>query len=242
VQPGTNMFSEYAKRGEYHRYLDPDWSYYPTYLAKMKFIREYLWKIPKASRVLDLGCGEGVLVEEFLKLGYDIIGLDENYSSEFVLRGDIRKTPFSGMQFDVILCLDVIEHLNYENQEMAISEIRRVLKDDGVVILTIPNLAHFSSRLGFLLKGQLVRTASIKKHPGDRPIKEYLQLLKQEGFQIVHRKGLFPTLPLVFQIIQRWPSRTMWLYALINRLFPYANFCFLNIVVAKKEQRSQVTE
>ena len=190
--------------------------------------------IPKKSQVLDVGCGEGLPVEEFSSLGYDIIGLDQNYSSEFVLRGDIIKIPFSGRNFDVILCLDVIEHLSYENQEMAISEIRRVLKDDGVVILTIPNLAHFSSRLGFLLKGQLVRTASIKKHPGDRPIKEYLQLLKQEGFQIEQRKGLFPTLPLVFQIIQRWPSRTVWLYALINRLFPYANFCFLNIVVAKK--------
>jgi len=145
------MSREYAERGEYHRHLDPNWSYYPTYLAKMKFIRDYLREIPKKSRVLDVGCGEGVLVEEFSNLGYDIIGLDQNYSSEFVLRGDIRKMPFSGKNFDLILCLDVLEYLSYENQEIAISDIRRVLKNDGVVIFSVPNLAHFSSRLSFFL-------------------------------------------------------------------------------------------
>ncbi|MBA7620880.1 Ubiquinone biosynthesis O-methyltransferase [subsurface metagenome] len=234
MQSGTNMSSEYAERGEYHRHLDPNWSYYPTYLAKMKFIKDYLQKIPKKSKVLDLGCGEGVLVEEFRNLGYDIIGLDQNYSSEFVLRGDIRKTPFPDKNLDVILCLDVIEHLNYKDQEKAISEIKRVLKDNGAIVLTIPNLAHFYARLNFLLKGQLDRTASVKKHPGDRPIKEYLQLLKREGFEVVHRKGLFPTFPLIYQVIQRWPSRSLWLYSFINLLFPYANLCFLNIIIAKK--------
>jgi len=234
AQVGTNLSGEYADRGEYHRSLDPGWSYYPTYLAKMKFVRDYLGKVPRTSKILDLGCGEGVLVEEFSRLGYDIVGLDRNYSSSFVLPGDITAMPFSDGNFDVVLCLDVIEHLNYESQEVAISEMRRVLKDDGVVVLTIPNLAHFYSRLNFLLRGQLDRTASIKKHPGDRPIKEYLQLIKKEGFRVVKRKGLFPTFPLVYQIIQGWPSRTIWLYSFINRLFPYANFCFLNIIVAKK--------
>lgn len=233
----TSMSGEYNKRGEYHRYLDPNWPYYPTYLAKMKFVADYLKNVPKTSRILDLGCGEGILVEEFQNLGYDIIGLDQNYSSQFVLRGDIIKTPFSGKNFDVILCLDVIEHLNYEDQETAINEIRRVLKDGGTVMLTVPNLAHFYSRLSFFLKGQLDRTASIKKHPGDRPIKEYLHLLREEGFQVVRRKGLFPTIPLIYQFIQRWPSRTLWLYDLINRLFTVADFCFLNIVIARKKSQ-----
>ena len=237
MKPRANMSNEYLERGEYHRYLDPNWSYYPTYLAKMKFIREYLKKVPRTSKVLDLGCGEGVLVEEFRKSGYDFIGLDQNYSSECVLRGDIRKTPFSDKSFDVTLCLDVIEHLNYENQEIAIREIRRILKDTGVVIFTIPNLAHIYSRLRFSLRGQLDRTANIKKHPGDRPIKEYLQLLKQEGFKVIRRKGLFPTLPIIYQVIQRWPSKTLWLYAIINHLFPCANFCLLNIVIAKKSEQ-----
>lgn len=235
MQPRTNMTCEYAERGEYHRHLDPNWSYYPTYLAKMKFIKKYLNKIPSNYKILDLGCGEGVLVEEFKKLGYNIIGLDQNYSSEFVIKGDIRRAPFSGHNFDVVLCLDVIEHLDYQNQQMAMTEIKRLLKDDGVAIFTIPNLAHFYSRLRFLLLGKLDRTARIEKHPGDRPIKEYLRLLSGEGFTVIQRKGLFPTLPVIYQLIQRYPSRTLWLYGLINRLFPFADFCFLNIITVQKK-------
>ena len=55
---------EYASRGEYHRAPSPDWDYYPTYVAKLGFVRRYLDRLPAGTRVLDAGCGEGVLVEE----------------------------------------------------------------------------------------------------------------------------------------------------------------------------------
>ncbi|MGB2814245.1 MAG: class I SAM-dependent methyltransferase [Dehalococcoidales bacterium] len=228
------MYGEYVERGEYHRKLDSNWSYYPTYLAKMRFIREYLSRVPSNYKILDLGCGEGIIVEEFNKLGYNIIGLDHNYSSEFVIKGDIKRTPFPDHNFDLILCLDVIEHLSYENQGPAIAEVGRLLKDKGVAIFAIPNLAHLYSRLRFLLKGQLDRTARLEKHPGDRPIKEYLQLLNEEGFTVIQREGLFPTLPVIYQLIQRYPSRMLWLYGLINKLFPFSGFCFLNIIIAQR--------
>lgn len=234
VKSQRNMFGEYAERGEYHRYLDPNWVYYPTYLAKMRFIRNYLCRIAKTSRILDLGCGEGVLVEEYRSLGSDIIGLDKDYSSEFVLRGDMRKTPFPDKNFDVILCLDAIEHLDYESQAIAIHEIKRILKDDGIAILSIPNLAHLYSRLCFLLRGGFDRTSLISRHPGDRPMREYIQLLKQEGLGILQRRGLFPTVPLIYQVIQKWPARTLWLYGLLNTLFSFADFCFLNIIIVRK--------
>ena len=56
---------EYAERGEYHRNLSPDWEFYPTYLAKLAEVRRYLSALPRQARVLDAGCGEGVLVDEF---------------------------------------------------------------------------------------------------------------------------------------------------------------------------------
>ena len=240
MKPRSRLSGEYEKRGEYHKYIDPNWSYYPTYLAKMEFIKSYMSRIPKNYKILDLGCGEGVLVEEYRNLGYDIIGLDENFSSEFVIRGDVRETPFSNHDFDLILCLDVIEHLNYKSQRSAIAEIRRILKDEGIAVLTLPNLAHFYSRLRFLLMGKFDRTAKVEKHPGDRPIAEYMQLSKQEGFKIIQRKGLFPTLPIIYQLIQRYPSRTLWLYNLINRVFPFANYCFLNILIIQKKCNSEL--
>jgi 2-polyprenyl-3-methyl-5-hydroxy-6-metoxy-1,4-benzoquinol methylase len=230
-----NMASEYAERGEYHRYLDPNWSYYPTYLAKMKFIRHYLRKIPKTAKILDVGCGEGVLVEEFANLGYNIIGLDQNYSSAFVLRGDIRTMPFGSKSFDVILCLDVLEHLSYESQEIAIREIRRVLKDDGRVIFSLPNLAHFSSRLSFLLRGKLSRTGDIKKHPGDRPLKEYLQLLSKEGFRIIQRKALSPTFPVIYQLVRTLTAKTRSSRFIdFLNLFALPDWSFDNILICAK--------
>ncbi|MBA2258691.1 MAG: hypothetical protein H0W18_07335, partial [Acidobacteria bacterium] len=39
----------------------------------------------------------------------------------------------------------------------------------GELLVSVPNLAHLQSRIQFLLRGRLIRTASELKHPGDRP-------------------------------------------------------------------------
>lgn len=222
-------------RKEYHKNLDQDWSYYPTYLAKMKFVREYIKNVSKDCKILDIGCGEGVLVEEMSKMGYDIIGVDKNYSSEFVKQGDITKLPFPDESFGLVICLDVLEHLNFEDQEKALLEIKRVLIKNGEVVFTLPNLAHFASRLRFLFQGKFVRTANIKKHPGDRPISEYLNIFKDFGFKIIERRGLFPTFPLSFLLVHKFPAKTLMYYNMLNKFFAFnPNWCFLNIIVCKK--------
>ena len=55
---------EYEARGDYHRHLDDAWDYRPTYLAKMRAVRRHLDRLPRDARVLDAGCGEGVLVQD----------------------------------------------------------------------------------------------------------------------------------------------------------------------------------
>ena len=122
---------EYAKEGDYHKNLDPDWSYTPTYLKKMYYIRKFLDLLPKGMKILDVGCGEGVLVEEYLAKGYSIQGIDLNYESEIVRRGDILNMPFEDKSFDVVLLLDVFEHLAFSDQPKALKEIQRVLGGGG---------------------------------------------------------------------------------------------------------------
>jgi 2-polyprenyl-3-methyl-5-hydroxy-6-metoxy-1,4-benzoquinol methylase len=228
-------FNEYENRGEYHRRLSREWSYYPLYISKKKFVTGFLCRFPRDIAILDIGCGEGVFIEELLNTGFKkVAGLDENYSSGTIKKGSVLSLPYQDREFDVVLFLDVIEHISVEKQEDAIKEIYRVLKDEGTLVASIPNLAHMSSRMKFLLKGRLIRTASVEKHPGDRPIKEFLDMFKKERFALQERKGFFPTLPVFYKLIQKRPSRYMWLYRILNLLMPFPGWCFLNILIYKK--------
>ncbi|MGH9371369.1 MAG: hypothetical protein ACRD15_07555, partial [Vicinamibacterales bacterium] len=96
---------EYAARGDYHRVPDPDWDYYPTYLAKLETVRAWLRALAPGTRVLDAGCGEGVLVDEFASR-LAITGIDPNYSSERVSNGSLLSLPFADAAFERAMCLD----------------------------------------------------------------------------------------------------------------------------------------
>ena len=224
---------EYAARGDYHRVPDPDWDYYPTYIAKLEAVREWLAPLPPQTRVLDAGCGEGVLVDEFASR-LAIEGLDPNYSSARVRTGSLLNLPYTDATFDRALCLDVLEHLAYEEQPVALRELFRVLQPGGELLVSVPNLAHLQSRLHFLLTGRLIRTASEYKHPGDRPASEYLRLARQSGFTLVARRGIFPTVPIVTRLIRRHPRRLQFLHRSLTRLLPVPGWCFLNLLVLRK--------
>jgi SAM-dependent methyltransferase len=224
---------EYAARGDYHRSPDPAWDYYPTYIAKLDFVRRYLNALPIGTRVLDAGCGEGVIVDEYAQR-LDIVGVDANYASARVSAGSVTALPFDVGAFDRALCLDVLEHLPYEDQPRALAELHRVLKVGGELLVSIPNLAHLQSRLHFLLRGRLIRTASEYKHPGDRPAHEYLQLAARAGFTLIDRRGIFPTVPVVTHLVRRQPQKLAWVHRLLTRLLPVPDWCFLNLLTFRK--------
>jgi SAM-dependent methyltransferase len=220
---------EYAERGEYHRNLSPEWEFYPTYLAKLAAVRKYLESVPAGARVLDAGCGEGVLVEEFAgRLAIE--GLDAQYSSDRVRQGSLTRLPYGDATFTHALCLDVLEHLSFEDQPRALAELHRVLAPQGELYVSVPNLAHLQSRLHFLLRGRLIRTANLTKHPGDRPVAEYIDLAARAGFRLQSRRGIFPTVPVLTRLIRRHPSRLRPLHRLLTRILPVPGWCFLNLL------------
>jgi len=228
----------YAKlySGEHLKKIDPywtfkNWSYRHTFAAKMKYITSL--KIPKSKKILDAGCGQGLLVEHFLRRGYDITGVDAYYGSEHVKKADILKSGFKSGSFDVIFCLDVIEHFPLSEQEKLVQELTRVLKPNGIVIWSIPNMAHLSSRVAFLFLGRLLRTAKASYHPGDRPIKEYYSMIGRH-LRIARKRGLSPTIPVLFQLIQLYPSAFGWLYWLLKPFRIFTDWCFNVIVVGRK--------
>ncbi len=228
---------EYAARGDYHRQLDPSWEYYPTYLAKLARVRDYLDALPGGARVLDAGCGEGVLVEEYSDR-LAIEGVDAFYSSDRVRVASLTALPYPPGVFDCVLCLDVLEHLPWDEQRAALAELNRVVRPGGELVLSVPNLAHLQSRVHFLLRGALIRTASERKHPGDRPVAEYLRLAHDVGFTLVERHGIFPTIPVLAHLIRRHPAALQPLHGWLTRLIPVPGWCFLNVIRLRKGERS----
>jgi 2-polyprenyl-3-methyl-5-hydroxy-6-metoxy-1,4-benzoquinol methylase len=230
---GPDRRGEYAARGEYHRHLDEAWDYRPTYLAKLAAVRRHLDRLPRGTRVLDAGCGEGVIVREYAGR-LRIEGVDANYRSELVREGSVTALPFADGTFDEVLCLDVLEHLSFEEQAGAMDELARVLRPGGGALVSVPNLAHLQSRVHFLLTGRLIRTANLAKHPGDRPVLEYLHLARTRGFEVVARRGIFPTVPVLAALVRRHPVSLQWLHTALTAALPVPGWCFLNLIWLRK--------
>ena len=142
--------------------------------------------------------------------------------------------PFADGSFDRGLCLDVLEHLGYDEQPRALAELHRVLRTGGELLVSVPNLAHLQSRVQFLLRGRLIRTASEYKHPGDRPVVEYHQLASRAGFTLIAREGIFPTVPILTRLIRRHPRALLPLHRLLTRALPVPGWCFLNLLTFRK--------
>lgn len=114
---------------------------------------------PRNHKVLDAGAGQGALSSELVKLGFKVLACDID-NSQFLIPGvecqkaDLnKKLPYSDNAFDIVVSLETIEHL--ENPWHFIREAKRLLKKDGLLILSTPNVSHISSRLLFLLTGRL---------------------------------------------------------------------------------------
>lgn len=97
---------------------------------------------PAGSRVLDLGCGCGNL--HFLtKKECEVIGVDLSQTNcdEAMKRGykeahccDVTSLPFPDHSFDVIVSMDVMGHISFEDKKRFIAEIKRTLKPDGITL------------------------------------------------------------------------------------------------------------
>jgi 2-polyprenyl-3-methyl-5-hydroxy-6-metoxy-1,4-benzoquinol methylase len=129
-----------------------------VYEAVLERIAKLLPK-PGDSAHLDIGAGNGLL----LRLVQERFGFEQracDYTDEFIkysavpvdpVNLDEQKLPYPDSRFDLVTCLETIEHL--ENFRALLREIYRVLKPGGVAILTTPNILNLRSRLRFLTFG-----------------------------------------------------------------------------------------
>ena len=135
-------------------YLDPG----PAgEIYRLRLNRAAAWidnlKLPKPSQVLEIGCGAGQLTVELARRGHHVSATDASegmvdFAQEHVreasvtnmarvVRGDALALPFADTSMDVVVALGVISWVRSPQQAM--SEMRRVVKEDGYVLFSAYN-------------------------------------------------------------------------------------------------------
>lgn len=183
------------------KYQNPHFN--PKAYSKHHIDRQAIEQVPSNSFVLDIGCATGFM-GAYLKRekGCTVYGFDLRTAEADVAKkvldkmivGDIEDEKVverilketRGKKFDVILATSLIEHLR--NPAHAVQIMKKLLKKDGKLIMTTPNIAHWTTRL-MLLQGKFDYTEygiMDNTHTHLFTAKTFQELFEDAGLEVVH--------------------------------------------------------
>ncbi len=152
-------------------------AYENRFISVISKISSYVSKTNSKITILDIGCGDGVyekllprdIFDNLYKIGVDFSKKQLKKAKKYFDKTnqvdlDSDKLPINDKSIDLVICSEVLEHLFFP--EKVISEISRVLKPGGVVLITVPNFPSLQTRLSILLKGSapMVNYSTNKEH------------------------------------------------------------------------------
>jgi len=127
-------------------------------MERLRIVSDFINANYSDYTLLDVGCRTRNLAP--LLLGCrKYVGTDIEFGEDIEACNLEEKLPFNNSSFDIVCALDVLEHLN--NIHSAVDEIKRIASK--LIIISLPNMAHWSFRLNFLLSGVL--SGKYKFHP-----------------------------------------------------------------------------
>ncbi len=169
----------------------------PSDRIQNKIAFQFLSRIPyfryKKMNLLDVGAADHVL-KPFLPKNIRYFSLDikdyPNCKQDFLLDLDRKKIPVKRGFFDIILCLDTLEHTMYPIK--VIKELKRVAKKDAIFIFSLPNEYNFLQRIYYLLaikrKTEMPwKVVEEHQHIHKPRVKDILSLLSSE-FKVIKVK------------------------------------------------------
>ena len=153
--------------------INKDLYAYDNY-ARFKEIYDFMLNnIGSNNKICDLGCGDGSLGELLIKKNNSVFGVDDvayqvNIAKKkginaFVADLNKDNLQFDDNTFDTVIATEVIEHLL--NPDNLLNEAYRILKDNGIFIITTPNLASLGRRLLLLFgKNPIIEISPQEEH------------------------------------------------------------------------------
>lgn len=132
-----------------------------------KLIKAFFKDINKDAKILDLACGNGDVTEFLAGSGFrnvysvdfsaEGVEMTRKRGGQNILQADIcTPLPYEENFFDYILWLDNIEHL--VSPQSALDNIKRSLKKEGSLLLSVPNMGYWFYRLYYLKTGNVIGT------------------------------------------------------------------------------------
>lgn len=149
----------------------------PEYNSKIPFVKNIFFKklnlvantieIKDNFNILEIGCGEGILLNKLKEKNpnCNLVGIDINPNVNFlsipntiIKIEDATNMSFKDNSFDLVYAVDVLEHI--KDVDLAIKEIKRVLKEKGKLIISGPTETTFYRLCRLLIKQKWI----LKEH------------------------------------------------------------------------------
>lgn len=169
------------------------------HISKRRIVQNLIKRYNKIidPKILDIGCGAGKNTEELLKYG-KVWGIDNSEDAvrfckkrglKNVKLSNAEKTDLKTSSFDVITLLDVLEHTD---DNRTLKEMQRILKENGVIILTVPAFSWLWSKWDEALH-----------HKRRYTLKDLISRIEDHNFKVIYATYLYSFLILPALIVRR---------------------------------------
>ncbi len=189
-----------ARLGEIER-----WHFW--FIGRQTLVKQFLEKyLSGGVSLLDIGCGTGWMMEQLIRQGYQVTGLDfrleglqatrERLSKALLIQADATYLPIAEAAFNGIILLDVLEHVN---DVLLLKQANHLLKPGGIAVISVPALPWLWSYRD-VAAGH--RRRYTRRH--------FRQLLAESGFKIMeirYYQCLLLPITILARILGREDSR-----------------------------------
>lgn len=185
MSTSTSNFQKHQHRNPIQRYLINN--FYQEFFRMLK--------LTHSETILDVGCGEGVTLNKIhqMKIGKQLEGVD-NFDDAIAIgkkafphltlkKADIYSLPYKDNSFEVVLCNEVLEHL--ERPEEALKELKRV--SNKYLLLSVPNEPWF--QLANFFRGRhITRYGNHPEHIQHWSQNNFVKMLKKNKLKVRDKK------------------------------------------------------